>query len=725
MNHEFVIDGTDIICNINQERLLAPLLQLLISLHERGHVFYCYFDADTRYKFERDLDKQLYQSIIKFGLTNYFNQISGGDADKLILKQATDINAKVVSTDNYRAYYDDYQWLLDEKSTRLIRPDVIADTFIVDKLDIKTPLNNDVTALAKELINRLEAERENLEGTIDKYKKERQFGFIKRRLGDKKLFFHKRKVTDKKLDYTILGSPVTFALDIDKSGGIYYFCAVDIKQKTAENKELVLNRLSKKNKELAVSKEFLQKQSLDLREAFEKQIDDLVRKNDNLLLENQELKKELNLHTSSKSTQVEKVKAERDHALAEVDHLGKEISQLNEIIQHKDQEIEDLKKEIEALLAQKKAALEALEEKQEESNELAIALDFQEEKIQSLDNDLRSAIKLMQIQKLGENEMTMYQQLKQDYEVLLGSLQQKNNQISFLTNNLSDLQQQVETLGTKPEQSIDIEDLVAKVNELEQVNLQLSEQLEKIEKGQPAPKQESESNQSHFMAMNSIIQLSKEATTRKRKPPKNPEKEATLQELEIWWYNLEDQWKIAFNQAILQKGETTFTPDEANLRSLFNRKKFDIVGSGILLFGLNQLSFKLTNLSGLKELTQIVELNLSGHDLTNLKGIEHFKQLEFLNCTSNKIRNFNELKYLTSLKTLIIQDNELQSLRHIEALNQLEYINCLYNHSIKSIGKVKLIDALQTICVENYKTIIRLELEDLKELRPALEIRNV
>ena len=42
----------------------------------------------------------------------------------------------------------------------------------MDKLDIKVPASTNVIELAKELINRLEKERENLEGVIDKYKAE-------------------------------------------------------------------------------------------------------------------------------------------------------------------------------------------------------------------------------------------------------------------------------------------------------------------------------------------------------------------------------------------------------------------------------------------------------------------------------------------------------------------------------------------------------------------------
>lgn len=719
MNQEFVIDGTDLICNLDKERLLAPLLQVLVALHESNHVFYCYFDADTRYKFDKDLDKQLYQSLIKFGLNNYFNQVSGGDADKLILKQATEINAIVISTDTFRNYYKDHTWLVDQRDDRLIRPNLIAGHLKIDKLGIKSEYEQDTIVLIKRLLNSLEKERNNLHGVIDKYKIERQFGFIKRHTGDKKLFFHKRKVVDETLDYTILETPVEFKIDVDQSGGIYYFCAIDIRQQQTEPQEVVLERLSTANKQLSHSKEFLYQQTIDLKEKYDKKIETWVRKNDDLLLENKELKDQLGLYKGNESQQQQHFKDQIAGLNKRIETLEQTIEKLTQIIQEKDALIFNLQKELEQLKAQRKAAIEALEKTKEEVNELAMTVDFQEEKIQHLDSDLQESLKLFEYKKLSQNEMATYEQLKKDYQVLLNSLQQKNSKINFLTNNLQDLQTQIGTVSPEVKQDSEIERLIARVNELENINQNLATQVEKIEESTQSPMSAS------ITVEEPSIHLSKEALIPKKQPPKKVERVITYSELQIWWNNLEEQWKIAINQCVLSRGEITYIPDEDYLRSLFKRKKLDLVGSGILLFGLNQLSFKLTNLSGLKELTQITELNLSGHDLTSLEGIEKFEKLEFLNCTSNQVADLNIISQLTSLKTLIIQDNNLINLRKIEALQDLEYFNCLYNSKLKSIGKIKMIAALQTFSVDNYKTIIRLELEELQELNSKVEIRSI
>ena len=109
MNEEYIIDGTNIICNAEHENNFAPLLQLLLLLKEKGHNFYCYFDADTRYKFDKELDKQVYQNLIKFGLNEHFIQVSNLDADEPLLKQANSTGAKIICRYDFDNYYDTYQ----------------------------------------------------------------------------------------------------------------------------------------------------------------------------------------------------------------------------------------------------------------------------------------------------------------------------------------------------------------------------------------------------------------------------------------------------------------------------------------------------------------------------------------------------------------------------------------------------------------------------------------
>lgn len=749
MKKQFVIDGTDIIGSHSEECLLAPLLQLLLHLHNEKTPFYCYFDADTRYKFSKDIDKQIYQSIIKFGLNERFNQATAGDADRLILKQAADINATIISSNTFDNLTEDFGWL--ENTDKIVKPEFINNRFVIDRLNINIAIEPDVSFLAVQLINGLELERNNLNGTIDRYKSDRDFGFIRRHIGSKKLFFHRDSIADTNLDFTKKDTPVSFTIDMDNSGGIHYFCAIDVKSNTITEADTV-KQLTQEREQLSASKDFLQQQALDLKTNFEKELQAVLEKNKSLQVENNDLRNQIGLYTDKKDEVLQRVQAERQA-------FDDKIIALQQIILQKNVTIEELKREIELLNAQKKAALEALDRKVEESNSQAITIDFQQEKISSLDEDLKAALRLVQMPQLKDSESLKFEELKEEYNILLNSVAQKNSQITFLNNNLQDLQTQLGRTAVSAAKNDEVEQLIAKVRDLEISNKLLKTQIEGLElnaanngatqptekiepqsenekvEEQPKPnvEQNVEPNVIENMLKNiveqsqktTVVTLSDQAKQQRDKRPEKVIVQATRTELENWWYNLEEQWKVAFNQSVLSRGENTSTPDEDQLRSLFKRKKIDIVGNGILFFGLNQLSIKLTNLSGLKELSQIEDLNISGHDLMDLRGLEHFENLEFLNCTSNQITTVEHIFHLKNLKLLNLQDNRLFNLRGIEQLTELTYLNCLYNGTLKSISKVRLLPKLKTFKVDNYKTIIRLELEDLEKERPDLDIGNV
>jgi predicted nucleic acid-binding Zn-ribbon protein/cold shock CspA family protein len=738
IKREFVVDGTDIICNLTKERLLAPLLQLLLHLQQQEESFYCYFDADTRYKFDKDIDRQLYQSLIKFGLNDCFNQATGSDADRLILKQADDINSIIISANTFGTFSEDYEWL--KQPNRILKPKVVDNQLVIENLDIRISLEINAEILVSQLVNALESERNHLHGVIDRYKSDRDFGFIRRHAIDKKIFFHKKSVTDANLNFTKKDTPVAFKVDIDNSGGIYYFCAIEVQERQAVSQDEVIEQLSAEREQLFASKSFLQQQAIELKNAFERELKDIAKQNETLLTDNEALKEQLSFHTSPERELIKRVKFEREE-------FNNRITNLEGIIKERNTIILALKKEIEQLNAQKKAALEALEQKVQESNTRALTIDVQQEKIVNLDEDLKATLRLMQSPRLDYLEALLYEELKQEHDILLKTIGHKNSQITFLNNNLQDLQSQVEQ-GSSPitKAPSEIEQLIDKVKDLENNNQKLKSKIQDLEKKKnqitnQAANETNETNETTIIEQGeilkipevedfeqgktSVVSLSEQAKQYRAKRPQKVIVEATRTELENWWYSLEEQWKIAFSQAVLNRGEVTNAPDEDQLRSLFKRKKIDIVGNGILFFGLNQLSIKLTNVSGLSELSQIEELNISGHDLKVLSGLNHLENLSFLNCTSNQISSMDDIQYLQKLKTLIIQDNDLFTLQGIEHLHELEYFNCLYNGRLTTIGKINTLSKLQVFKVDSYKTIIRLELEELEKINPKLELNNV
>lgn len=730
MNEEFIIDGTSIICNAEKEQTLAPLLQLLVVLKNQGNDFYCYFDADTRYKFEKEVDKQVYQNLIKFGLDQHFIQVSNLDADQPLLEQADAVGAKVISCDRFEDFYDKFSWLVEQRDERIVQVEVIAEKLILEKLNINTEAERDVVALAVEIVQIIEKEAGNLHGTIDKYKKERQFGFIKRANVGKNLFFSKKSIADKNLDYTKTGTDVTFKIDLGKSGSIYYFCANDVRLKEATSPEQTIDLLASENKTLKATKEEIQSQTAKAKAELEKQLIDFQSKYNELEKSNNELKKEVGTYKGSANQTIKKLEKQKEELVQKLYKAAAENEELKNIVTQKEEKIAKLKAQIAALEQEQKLIRVHQEKKEEETNELAMVVDVQEEKIKDLDEDLKNTLQMFEFQDLDEADSLQYNQLKKDYQVAVNSLRRKNSRIIFLTNNVNDLRRQL-SMNTEEVSgnTSNMEELLERIKELEKANTSLSEEIKSISKAPRTRRKPQTKTDLEEEYQSDSEQISAPTSSRpsklKQKPKPRDVKEIPRSELLDWWHSLNEDWQKAFNQGVLSRGEILSIPSDEQLRSIFERKKIDIVGSGILLYGLNQLSFKLEDLSGLKDLKQVTELNLSGHNFSDMEGVNQLPNLELLNCTSNRISTLRHIRKLERLKTLIIRDNDLVNLDGVEDLEDLEYLNALYNQKLRSIGGVEDLENLQVLCVPNYKTKIIRELKKLQKVNPEVEIKNV
>lgn len=211
------------------------------------------------------------------------------------------------------------------------------------------------------------------------------------------------------------------------------------------------------------------------------------------------------------------------------------------------------------------------------------------------------------------------------------------------------------------------------------------------------------------------------------KPKKRSKKLEHLDKitLENYWWELSDDWKRAFQHAFLRNGETVFLPNEKDLRALFSTEKLEVVGNGILLFGLEQLSFKLTDLSGLQHFTKLKTLNIAGNALKNLKGIESLKKLELLNLTANQITTLRGIRHLKNLKNLFIRDNKITMLSEIQHLKKLTILDCLNNKKLKTIGKLSKSETLQELHIQDYKNLLHEEVKTLEQRLLGLKIIRI
>ena len=207
---------------------------------------------------------------------------------------------------------------------------------------------------------------------------------------------------------------------------------------------------------------------------------------------------------------------------------------------------------------------------------------------------------------------------------------------------------------------------------------------------------------------------------------------------DLWWNQLEDQWKKAFNE--LWIGKSTFEKLEDNLiEEIFDTTRVLFVGKdGYLLeedmeLGIYPLSFQLTNISGITNLTNLISLWCNNNKLTSINELQELKRLTFLKLDNNQLSSIKALKNHRNIEYLGCSDNKLTSLDGIENLTKLETFSFMSNSIslLKPLEKLLEAHETKTMQIFNLDNPIREvihngsninEAEYLKEKYPWLEI---
>jgi cold shock CspA family protein/uncharacterized small protein (DUF1192 family) len=669
MKELYVIDGTNLINVLSidtepEQRKFGPLLQLLLAILDRNESFFCYFDASTRFMFEEDsIDRQMYDILIGLRIFDYFEQVKGGvQADKLILQQADATDSRVISMDTFTQFYEEFSWIERDGDFRLISADVIQNNLRVDKLGIKTEmLEKQTKEMCLEMINRLEVERGNLLGIIKKYDTSRRFGLIQRAKGGPTLLFHRNQVIDKGLDYTISGQTVTFLIDFrfNKGKKKFDFCAADIEEsKTEIEAETVTDAEQLKQ---------YQEENIQLKEL----IGGLKERNRDL---------NDNLH-----------------------NLEADVELKNQFLEEKSDKIEALEAEIKRLKVEQKRQAETHQKEGEamrlERNELAIAVGFQEQKIQNLDEDLQETLKLFKDNNIDATDLVMYEKMKTNYTVLQDSVKQKEARIIFLRNNIQMLHHELDHLESMDSVK-EVQQLRYKIESLERVNTELQLQLNVIIKNKNKNKNENKNKK-----------LNKKVT------------DLTNDDLKNWWRGLTNEWQMAFNQVFFARGEVTNLPSPEELKSLLATEKIEIIGERILFGGFKRLTFKLSDFSGLTELQFIESVNLSGHNISNTNGLNHLNHLKVLNLTGNNLTQIGYSAAFKSVTSLIVRDNLLANLEGLEIFENLEFLDISDNANLVSLSVLDKLEKLAVLRI-GFAPNLKKQIVRLKMMQPNIEVRD-
>ncbi|CAL6097309.1 Leucine_Rich repeats-containing protein [Hexamita inflata] len=110
---------------------------------------------------------------------------------------------------------------------------------------------------------------------------------------------------------------------------------------------------------------------------------------------------------------------------------------------------------------------------------------------------------------------------------------------------------------------------------------------------------------------------------------------------------------------------------------------------------------KCTNFSFRMAPTQLLYLTLNDCNITDLEGLQQFKQLKkFESINNTQLTSIKQVYSLTSLLSLTINNTKINNLLGIEQLSKLQYID-LRDNCIVSIEPVKSLQFLKQVLIDN------------------------
>ena len=179
-----------------------------------------------------------------------------------------------------------------------------------------------------------------------------------------------------------------------------------------------------------------------------------------------------------------------------------------------------------------------------------------------------------------------------------------------------------------------------------------------------------------------------------------------------WWLALEPQWKKAFNETILRKGPIEDLPSDSDLIQLFSHKFLRFAGPQAPF---PNMSFELTNLSGLTAFTDAELISVTYHLLTSLGEIAHLTKLKNLFADNNRLAEIDGVKNMLALEELFINNNRITTLKPVAKLTNLKSLYCAANAltSFDGLTEKHSDKLLHFICLPNegvhQKELIRVE----------------
>ena len=153
---------------------------------------------------------------------------------------------------------------------------------------------------------------------------------------------------------------------------------------------------------------------------------------------------------------------------------------------------------------------------------------------------------------------------------------------------------------------------------------------------------------------------------------------------------------------------TTFIPD-ANFRaflstyypSVISGTLMDTIAASNVTGTLNCRAKSISNIYGIQFFKQITTINMNSNAITSIPELKNFTNLTKLYCDSNLLTNLPTLNTISTLNTITCRKNNLTSIPSLSGLSGLTYISCS-NNNITSLPSLAGLSNITTLdCAEN------------------------
>lgn len=733
------------------------LLKLLITLkRDKGLDFYCIFDANTRHKLA-PLEKEIYDYL----LTNlHFHQVTGGKrADDYILSLADAYDGCVISNDNYSDNkYSKYKWKAREaRPTRLFMGEVIetphGEHLMLFDLDINETLVASTEDLFKELELILNPPREQYEGNIKFFSARKGWGRITYPQ-ENTIYFNKAAVDGNgvkdglKVKFNIGENEkgtyadnvqvipekeegVIVQYDNQKNSGFiqsyvsgkrYFFYQNYVSQdntvatKKGQRVEFVASTNSKGDcgrevKVLGADVDTLMKENAKTFEAEKKQMKEQIKQLENLA---KEANKKIAYYQ-------QEVKTTKQYYKTEMDKLKKKFAN-------------DLRAYAEAFTSQRKRVAANTSNGNEAANAEAASQESSSSKTNkptikssvakktttskrkapigkqireklegvAVDTDAPAKQPIKELKK--DNKPTAEELLKQKMQQELKKAKSK----SAVTEDKSETRNEKEQAVMKPVKTKRTKATTSKKTKTsggqKTTAKKTTSKTKSAAKSKTNTTKKADSDTAKSTAKKQTAKPKTSSTSTKTAARKTSVKETanpvqvpnmeTVGKRRGWWKRLDEDWKKAFN-VVLGNSEILNMPTDEAIIQLLGTSNIDFTQNG------NQLSFKLNSLAGLRHLTSLEEVIVSGHALKNIKGTEKLKNIKLLDVSNNQMVSLGGISQLKSLEELICNNNKLRA-NSFSAINRklpkLRKLNCSNNNfnenEAKKIAALKIAEVI-------------------------------